>query len=81
MIDAGQMKAARSLLGWNQTTLAERSGLSLETIKRMESKGTSFSTVRNVQAVEDALAAAGCTFLPDDGKGRGVRAKAPEGDE
>jgi len=36
MITARQMKAARALLGIDQRTLAERSGVSLPTIQRME---------------------------------------------
>ena len=36
MITAAQMRAARALLGIDQRELAERSGLSLPTIQRME---------------------------------------------
>ena len=36
MITAGQMRAARALLALDQRDLAERSGLSLPTIQRME---------------------------------------------
>ena len=36
MITAGQMRAARALLGLDQRALAELSGLSLPTIQRME---------------------------------------------
>jgi len=36
MITAGQMRAARALLGQDQHALAERSGLLLPTIQRME---------------------------------------------
>ncbi|MDX0889267.1 helix-turn-helix domain-containing protein, partial [Sinorhizobium medicae] len=37
MITAAQMRAARALLGIDQKTLAELSGLSIPTIQRMES--------------------------------------------
>ena len=36
MITAAQMRAARALLGIDQRELAQRSGLSLPTIQRME---------------------------------------------
>lgn len=75
MISSGQIRAARGFLNWNQGQLAENSKLSVQTIKRMESKGTGASTAANVQAVVTALESAGCTFLADDGNGVGVRAK------
>ena len=36
MILIEQLRAARSLLGWSQTELAKRAGLSLPTVKRVE---------------------------------------------
>lgn len=36
MITAAQMRAARALAGIDQKTLAERAGVSLPTIQRME---------------------------------------------
>ena len=49
MITAGQMRAARALLGIDQKTLAEMAGISVPTIQRMESsKG-------NVRGVVDTL--------------------------
>ena len=54
MITAGQMRAARALLGIDQKTLAEMSGVSVPTIQRMEaSKG-------NVRGVIDTLAKVVC---------------------
>ena len=40
MITAGQMRAARVLLGIDQRRLAELSGLSVPTIQRMEASDT-----------------------------------------
>lgn len=77
MVDAGQIRAARGFLGWSQGDLAERAGLSVQTVKRMESKGTGTSTLDNVMRVRAALEGAGCSFLADDGDlGPGVRANA-----
>ncbi len=43
---AKRLKAERLRLGWKQQTLAERSGVSLPTLKRFESSGqTSFLNV------------------------------------
>jgi len=36
MVTSGQIRAARALLNMDRTTLAERAGLSLPTIQRME---------------------------------------------
>lgn len=77
MVSAPQLRAARGFLGWSQSELAARTALSPQTIKRMELKGTDASTVANVRAVKQALEAAGCTFLTDDGSGEGVRCKFP----
>lgn len=39
MIEVRQIKAARALLFWHQADLAKRSGLSIVTIRRLESVG------------------------------------------
>lgn len=77
MLTLGQLRAARAFVGWSQAELADRAGVSLPTIKRMETRGPEGSTLANVQSVLSALVAGGCTFLDDDGeRGPGVRAKA-----
>jgi transcriptional regulator with XRE-family HTH domain len=44
VITIEQMRAARGLLGWSQSELAKRAGLSLPTIKRVEAgKGSRVS--------------------------------------
>ena len=70
------MRAARSLIDWSGPKLAEASGLSLHTIRRMENMGPERSTVANVQAVRRALEEAGVVFqAEDDLLGAGVRLK------
>ena len=60
MITAAQLKAARALLGMDQKTLAEASGLSLPTIQRMEaSEGTVRGNVDSLMKLVGALGAAG----------------------
>ena len=60
MITAGQMRAARGLLGIDQRRLAELSGLSLPTIQRMEaSDGVVRGNVDSLMKLIDALPAGG----------------------
>lgn len=75
MIDAAQMRAARALLNWKQTTLAEMSGVSLAGIKNIES-GASDPSPRTMQAILKAFEEAGVFFLKEgetSSGGRGVR--------
>jgi transcriptional regulator with XRE-family HTH domain len=79
MLTAAQIRAARALLDWSQPKLAEACGLSLPTIRRMESAiGPERSTAGNVEAVRRALDEAGVIFLGAGDKktgGPGVRLK------
>jgi transcriptional regulator with XRE-family HTH domain len=82
MITAAQMRAARALLGIDQRELAQRSGLSLPTIQRMESSdGTIRGNVDSLMKLVEALAASGIELIGEgaisQGGGRGVRLKAP----
>ena len=74
MIGAEQMRAARGLIGWSQSRLAEASGLAVSTIKRMEGAGSTLkSSVENVLKVQQTLEAAGVIFIDEDDEGPGVR--------
>ena len=80
MISAGQMRAARALLGLDQRALADLSGLSLPTIQRMEaSDGVIRGNVDSLMKLTTALAAAGIELIGDNAPslsgGRGVRLK------
>jgi len=82
MITAAQMRAARALLNMDQRALAERSGLSLPTIQRMEaSDGVVRGNVTSLMKLVEALAEAGIELIGDNatssGGGRGVRLKGP----
>jgi len=72
-----QIRAARGLLGWSQTELAENAGLSLPTVKRMEREYGAGPTVSDdaKEKVRAALEKAGCEFIPENGGGAGVRLK------
>jgi transcriptional regulator with XRE-family HTH domain len=68
-----QLRAARALLGWSQTELASRAGLSLPTVKRVEGDfGPKVSEDARFR-LQQALEAAGVEFLDENGAGLGVR--------
>ena len=80
MTTGAQMRAARGLLEIDQRQLAERSGLSLPTIQRMEaSDGVIRGNVDSLMKLVDALGAAGIELIGEgavsQGGGRGVRLK------
>ncbi len=82
MITASQLRAARALLGMDQKTLAEKAGVSLPTIQRMEaSQGNVRGVVDTLTKIVAALDAAGVELIgdnaPSQGSGRGVRLKSP----
>lgn len=81
MIDSDQIKAARALTGLTQDDIARSTGLSVQTIKRMESIGTGRSSADNIMAVQRALEAAGVIFIPENGGGAGVRLAKPRSRE
>jgi transcriptional regulator with XRE-family HTH domain len=81
MITSGQMRAARALLSIDQRDLAERSGLSLPTIQRMEaSEGVIRGNVDSLMKLIAGLEAGGIELIGEGansaGGGRGVRLKA-----
>jgi transcriptional regulator with XRE-family HTH domain len=74
------MRAARALLGLDQRALAERAGLSLPTIQRMEASGGLVrGNVDSLMKLVDALAANGIELIGEGATsskgGRGVRLK------
>lgn len=78
MMTASQLRAARSLLGIDQRTLAELAGVSVPTIQRMEaSQGDVRGVVDSLVKVVRALERAGVELIGDDAPspsgGRGVR--------
>jgi transcriptional regulator with XRE-family HTH domain len=80
MITAPQLRAARALLGIDQSTLAKRSSLSLPTIQRMETSG---GLIRgNVDSLIQALEDMGIELIGEGGAstvgGRGVRLRERE---
>lgn len=73
IVTAGQLRAARGLIGWSQTDLARRAGLSLPTVKRVETDlGIRVSNDARTK-LRQALEAAGIEFIDENGGGAGVR--------
>lgn len=82
MITAAQLRAARALAGIDQKTLAERAGVSVPTIQRMEaSDGVVRGVIDTLIKVIAALEESGVELIGDnqvsEGGGRGVRLKLP----
>lgn len=82
MLSSSQLRAARALAGLDQRQLAEKSGLSVPTIQRMEgSEGVIRGNVDSLMKVVAALDEAGVELIGEDavssGGGRGVRLKLP----
>ena len=77
MISVEQIRAARGLLGWSQSQLADAAGKSLPTIKRLEREDGGGPAVSDDvrEAVQVALEKAGVEFIPENGGGAGVRHK------
>ena len=80
MITAGQLRAARALLGIDQKVLAELCDLSVPTIQRMEaSEGVIRGNVDSLMKLIGALDAAGIVLLGEGAAsasgGRGIRLK------
>jgi len=68
------VKAARALLGWSQSELANQSGVSDPTVKRLEAAdGELGGRLSTVEAIRAALENAGVEFIAENGGGAGVR--------
>jgi len=80
VITAGQLRAARALLGLDQRALAELADLSVPTIQRMEaSEGVIRGNVDSLMKLIAALDSSGIALIGDNAEsasgGRGVRLK------
>jgi predicted transcriptional regulator len=74
VITIRQVKAARALLGWSQSDLADHSGVSEPTIARLESAtGELGGRGATIKKIREALEAGGVDFIEENGGGLGVR--------
>lgn len=71
-ITAGQLRAARGLIGWSQHDLADKAEVGRATIADFESgKRTPYATT--LMRLQETLTAAGVEFIAENGGGAGVR--------
>jgi transcriptional regulator with XRE-family HTH domain len=82
LVDARQIKAARSLLRWRQDQLARLTGLALSTIRRLErSEGRIEANFDTVEKIRQVLEDAGIEFIgtPNLGVRFWIRSEAAAG--
>jgi len=73
-----QIRAARAILRWKASDLAERAGIGLSTVQRAEQGDGPVTMMRaNLDALVRTLEAAGIVFIAENGGGAGVRLAVP----
>ena len=78
MITGAQVRAAKALIRWSGSDLAEKANVGLSSIRRIEAfEGVPESSVKVLNAIQKALEAAGVEVLgsPEDGPGVRLRPK------
>ncbi len=66
LVHAAQLRAARSMLRWEQEQLASAAGVSIDTVSRLERlSGELDARASTLRALQRALEAAGVEFKPD----------------
>ena len=66
MLSSSQIRAARALLGWSGTDLAEKSGVGITTLRRYElQKGIPSANTSVLLTLKEALENAGIEFTGD----------------
>jgi transcriptional regulator with XRE-family HTH domain len=77
MITRLQIRMARAALGWGVRDLADRAGLSPNTVSRFENGAA--ARVDTLAQMQDVLERAGIVFVPaDETGGPGVRLREPK---
>ena len=66
MLSSSQIKAARALLGWSGTDLADKSGVGITTLRRYElQEGIPYANTSVLMLIKVALEDAGIQFTGD----------------
>ena len=80
MMTGRQMRMARAAIRWTAEKLAEEAHVSWSTIQRMEtSDDVPSALAQTLDAVQQALEAAGIEFIDENGGGPGVRLRDRQG--
>ena len=67
IITRGQIRAGRALLGWSQEELSRQSGVSANTVKRIEKgNGPIAARFQSIERLVDAFARSGLRFQNDE---------------
>ena len=76
MITSAQIRAARALLGWSRSDLAENSGIGFSSMLRLESAdGVPGAQFKTLEAIKNTFEKAGIEFIGTPESGAGVRWK------
>ena len=77
MITSAQIRAARGMLDWTRTDLAEKSGVGFSSMQRLESaNGVPGAQFKTLEAIKEAFEKAGIEFIGTQEDGAGVRWKS-----
>jgi len=74
LITSAQIRAARALLGWSRSDLAENSGIGFSSMLRLESAdGVPGAQFKTLEAIKNTFEKAGIEFIGTPESGAGVR--------
>jgi transcriptional regulator with XRE-family HTH domain len=77
MITPAQCRAARGLIAWSQSDLAQKAGIGAVAVHQLES-GSSNPRRSTLTVIRQAFEAAGVEFIEENGGGPGVRLREPQ---
>jgi len=81
MLSSSQIRAARALLGWSGTDLAEKSGVGITTLRRYELQiGIPSANTSVLLTLKETLEKAGIEFTGDPLVNPGVTLRIKRGD-
>ena len=81
MLSSSQIRAARALLGWSGTDLAEKSGVGITTLRRYEVQiGIPSANTSVLLTLKETLEKAGIEFTGDPLVNPGVTLRIKRGD-
>ena len=76
MITSAQIRAARGMLEWSRSDLAEKSGVGFSSMMRLESaEGVPGAQFKTLEAIKRTFEKAGIEFIGTPEDGAGVRWK------